>query len=101
MENRFLRTKCYLEMLNLGHTRTMPWHGLARERTLPRRQMALGGDIPEKATNSWQRKKHLTFLTGSLQLPPKCRQGKYAVSRESAEVGGKLRGGHERREGVI
>lgn len=30
-------------MLNLGHTRTMPWHGLARERTLPRRQMALGG----------------------------------------------------------
>lgn len=76
----------------------MVLHG--RERS-PEGRWRWGGDIPEKATNSWQRKKHLTFLTGSSQLPPKCRQGKYAVSRESAEVGGKLRGGHERKEGVI
>lgn len=52
--------------------------------------------IPEKATNSQQWKKNLTFLTGSLWLPPKCWQGKYVASQESAEVRGKSRGGHER-----
>ena len=69
----------------------------------PQQADGTGGisDIPEKATNSQQRKKHFTFLTGSLRLPPKCWQGKYAASQESAEVGGKLRGGHERGEGVI